>query len=145
MDQAESEDHEMNKHDGGEAGVSTFESILLLPKLSHRETKGGRKKGAIKERIEAEKIKKVATDNTKEKGKDKGQVRPKATAKKNISELAVDTDPVLPNSIRSMQDRVCEVDDAYQSLSLPKLVLGKIASIKKDDFALAKVETKRTR
>ena len=28
-------------------------------------------------------------------------------------------------------DRVCEVDDGYQSLPLPKLVLGNIAIIKK--------------
>ena len=112
MDQAENEDHEMNEHDGGKADFSTYENILPLPESSHRKTKGGRKKDStlvltsspVKERIEAEKSKKVATENTKGKWKSKGQVRPKSTAKGNISELTVDTDPVIPNSVRPMQD-----------------------------------------
>ena len=48
-----------------------------------------------------------------------------------------DADPIPPKSIRSMQDddQVCEVDDAYLLLPLPKVVLNNIAIIKKDDFA----------
>jgi len=32
-----------------------------------------------------------------------------------------------------VDDQVCEVDDGYQSLPLPNLVLGNNASVRKDD------------
>ena len=56
--------------------------------------------------------------------------------------MTADADSVLPNSVRFMQedDQICELDDAYQSLPLPKLVLDNIASTKKDEFAMAKFD-----
>jgi len=117
---------------------------LPIPKSSPRKNKRVQKKGAIlvltstpiRERTETEKNTKVGTENTKEKGKGKGQVKDVPFGCSFRPDLTVNIDPAPPKSIKSMQvdDQVCEVDDGYQSLPLLKL-------IKKDGIFLVDLST----